>query len=213
MADAHRRTLERRAKTGGAEDLATLLVERMRAGELSKENLELAAWCGHSAARLALQEIAVLVCCMACAGTGHENASCGDPACCPDPAGAPCKICDGRGEYRKVDGPNNLPTDVAAFAYALTNRGAAAARVAMQTVLQSTIRNRPDKTIDALAWRLQNIGELPRYDGLAHEHVGYAPQAMAVIQRCISVRAAFSEAARRELHEELRQAAIAWALT
>lgn len=53
MADERRREAERRAATGSVEDEARLLVERVRAGELTNEQLALAAYCGHEPARLA----------------------------------------------------------------------------------------------------------------------------------------------------------------
>lgn len=55
MSDDRLRELERRWKeTGGDEQYAAYLLERVRAGELPRRNIELAAVCGSSAARTAL---------------------------------------------------------------------------------------------------------------------------------------------------------------
>jgi len=55
MSDAKLRELERRWKESGAvEDEAAYLLERVRVGDLEREKLELAAYCDHPAARLAL---------------------------------------------------------------------------------------------------------------------------------------------------------------
>jgi len=55
MSDERLRELERRWKeTGSPEDEAAYLLERVRAGDLSQERLELAAYCGHQAATRAL---------------------------------------------------------------------------------------------------------------------------------------------------------------
>jgi hypothetical protein len=55
MSDAKLRDLERRWKeTGTVEDEAAYLLERVRVGDLSRERLELAAYCGHEAARRAV---------------------------------------------------------------------------------------------------------------------------------------------------------------
>lgn len=54
MSDQKLRELQRRWKeTQSVEDEATYLLERVRVGDLSKAALELAAYCGHEAARLA----------------------------------------------------------------------------------------------------------------------------------------------------------------
>jgi hypothetical protein len=54
MSDTKLRALERRWKeTGTAADEATYLLERVRVGDLTQERLELAAYCGHAAARRA----------------------------------------------------------------------------------------------------------------------------------------------------------------
>lgn len=54
MADERLRELERRwRETGAPGDEAAFLLERVRAGTLAREKLELAAWCGHAAALLA----------------------------------------------------------------------------------------------------------------------------------------------------------------
>lgn len=54
MSDQKLRDLERRWKeTGTVEDEAAYLLERVRAGDLSQERLELAAYCGHEGARTA----------------------------------------------------------------------------------------------------------------------------------------------------------------
>lgn len=51
MSDTKLRDLERRWKeTGAVEDEAAYLLERVRVGELTRERLELAAYCGHEAA-------------------------------------------------------------------------------------------------------------------------------------------------------------------
>jgi hypothetical protein len=51
VSDARRRDLERRAReTGSPADEAALLVERVRAGELTRARVELAACCGHAGA-------------------------------------------------------------------------------------------------------------------------------------------------------------------
>lgn len=53
--DGRRRAAERELQATGADDaLARILVERVRSGELSSARLELAALCGHPAARAAL---------------------------------------------------------------------------------------------------------------------------------------------------------------
>lgn len=55
MSDSHLRDLERRFKeTGAVEDEALHLGGRVRAGELSQERLQLAAFLGHAAARAVL---------------------------------------------------------------------------------------------------------------------------------------------------------------
>ncbi len=55
MSDEKLRELERRWKgTGAVEDEAAFLLERVRAGELTQERLELAAYCGHQAATAAM---------------------------------------------------------------------------------------------------------------------------------------------------------------
>jgi len=55
MSDAKLRELERRWKeTGAVEDQAAYLLERVRVGDLEREKLELAAYCGHGPAQLAL---------------------------------------------------------------------------------------------------------------------------------------------------------------
>jgi hypothetical protein len=51
VADARVRDLERAAGAGDVDARARLLVERVRAGRLTQERLELAAYCGHPAAR------------------------------------------------------------------------------------------------------------------------------------------------------------------
>lgn len=54
MTDERLRDLGRRAEgPGGVEVEARLLLERVRVGELERDRLELAAYCGHEAARLA----------------------------------------------------------------------------------------------------------------------------------------------------------------
>lgn len=55
MSDERLRELERRWKeTDSVEDEAAYLLERVRIGELTQERLELAAYCGQEASRLAL---------------------------------------------------------------------------------------------------------------------------------------------------------------
>lgn len=55
MSDARLRQLEQRWKeTGSAEDEAAYLVERLRHGQIEKSRLQLLAYCGDEAARLAL---------------------------------------------------------------------------------------------------------------------------------------------------------------
>lgn len=55
MSDSKLRELERRWKeTGAVEDEAAYLLERVRAGDLTQERLELAAYCGHEAAGCAV---------------------------------------------------------------------------------------------------------------------------------------------------------------
>lgn len=55
MSDTKLRELERRWKeTGSISDEAACLLERVRVGDLTRERLELAAYCGHSAACAAL---------------------------------------------------------------------------------------------------------------------------------------------------------------
>lgn len=52
MSDARLRELERRWKeTGSPDDEAAYLLERVRVGDLTRERLELAAYCGHEGAR------------------------------------------------------------------------------------------------------------------------------------------------------------------
>ncbi len=54
MSDARLRELERRWKeTGSPDDEAAYLLERVRVGDLTRERLELAAYCGHEGARKA----------------------------------------------------------------------------------------------------------------------------------------------------------------
>jgi hypothetical protein len=52
MSDARLREMERRASTGSVEDKARVLTERLRAGTLTRERLELAAYCGDPVAWL-----------------------------------------------------------------------------------------------------------------------------------------------------------------
>ena len=60
MTDTKLRELERRWKeSNAAEDEAAYLLERVRVGDLEKEKLELAAYCGHEGARLALGDEAL----------------------------------------------------------------------------------------------------------------------------------------------------------
>ena len=55
MSDTRLRDAERRAlASGSVQDQAALLVARLRAGTLTRERLELAAYCSHPAARLAV---------------------------------------------------------------------------------------------------------------------------------------------------------------
>ena len=55
VSDEKLRELERRwRETGAVEDEAAFLLERVRAGELTQERLELAAYCGHAGARRAV---------------------------------------------------------------------------------------------------------------------------------------------------------------
>ena len=55
MADDRLRELERRWKESGAvDDEAAWLLERVRVGGLEAERLQLAAYCGHAGARVAL---------------------------------------------------------------------------------------------------------------------------------------------------------------
>lgn len=57
VTDSKLRELERRWKeSGSVEDEAAYLLERVRVGDLATEKLELAAYCGHEGARLALGE-------------------------------------------------------------------------------------------------------------------------------------------------------------
>lgn len=52
MSDARVRELERRwRETGAVDDEAAFLMERVRVGDLPKEGLELAAYCGHEASQ------------------------------------------------------------------------------------------------------------------------------------------------------------------
>jgi len=62
VSDANLRELERRwRKTGDVEDEAVWLLERVRAGELGRSELNLAAYCGHEAARRSLGSAAPVV--------------------------------------------------------------------------------------------------------------------------------------------------------
>jgi len=64
VSDARLRELERRWKeTGSVDDEASYLLERVRVGDLTRERLELAAYCGHQGARRA----------------GNEHASASEP--------------------------------------------------------------------------------------------------------------------------------------
>ena len=57
MSDGHLRELERRAKeTGLVQDQATVLVERVRIGNLEQSHLELASYCGDETSVLAVGE-------------------------------------------------------------------------------------------------------------------------------------------------------------
>ncbi len=59
MSDERLRELERRwRESGSVEDEAAWLLERVRVGELDQDRLELAAYCGHGAARVALGDAA-----------------------------------------------------------------------------------------------------------------------------------------------------------
>lgn len=56
--DERLRAAERRAlASGSVADEAALLTERLRAGSLTRERLELAAYCGHEAARVAVDPV------------------------------------------------------------------------------------------------------------------------------------------------------------
>lgn len=58
MSDERLRQLERRwRETSAVEDEAAYLLERVRAGTLTQEQLELAAYCGHRAARSLCQSV------------------------------------------------------------------------------------------------------------------------------------------------------------
>ncbi|MBX3467746.1 MAG: hypothetical protein KF878_12750 [Planctomycetes bacterium] len=58
MSDAKLRELERRwRETGAVEDEAAYLLERVRVGDLTRERLELAAYCGHEGARRAVGDV------------------------------------------------------------------------------------------------------------------------------------------------------------
>lgn len=58
MSDERLRQLERRWKeTGSVEDEAAFLLGRVRAGDLTDERLELAAFCGHAGARRACPQV------------------------------------------------------------------------------------------------------------------------------------------------------------
>ena len=58
MSDARLRELERRWKeTGSADDEGAYLLERVRVGDLTRERLELAAYCGHEGARRAVGDV------------------------------------------------------------------------------------------------------------------------------------------------------------
>jgi hypothetical protein len=55
MTDARLRALERRwRESGSLEDEVAYLLERLRTGDLLRDRVELAAYCGHAAARHAL---------------------------------------------------------------------------------------------------------------------------------------------------------------
>jgi hypothetical protein len=54
MTDQRRRIIERAALTGDPSAASALLTERMRDGSLTRERVELAAYCGHEGARRAL---------------------------------------------------------------------------------------------------------------------------------------------------------------
>ncbi len=56
MTDQRLRELERRA-ADSVEAEAAYLLERVRAGDLARQRLELAACCGHPAARTALGDL------------------------------------------------------------------------------------------------------------------------------------------------------------
>lgn len=83
MSDARLRELERRwRETGASEDEASCLRERLRAGQLTPERLELAARCAHPAARLvAGPELPLL-----------EDLVAGLPAWGPEPAAIACLV-------------------------------------------------------------------------------------------------------------------------
>lgn len=53
MTDSRLRSAERRAASGSVEDESRVLTERLRAGTLTRERVELAAYVGHEAARAA----------------------------------------------------------------------------------------------------------------------------------------------------------------
>lgn len=58
VSDDRLRTAERRwRETGDVADEARLLLERVRAGELTRERLELAAYSGHAGARVAVPDV------------------------------------------------------------------------------------------------------------------------------------------------------------
>jgi hypothetical protein len=58
MTDVRLRDAERRALSGSVDDQTRALTERLRAGTLTRERLELAAFCGHQAAAAGLQPFA-----------------------------------------------------------------------------------------------------------------------------------------------------------
>lgn len=98
MTDHRSRLLERAARQGlDPASEAAHLAARLRAGTLTLERLELAAYCGSEAARGALGLGAAGEDCRDCGGTGNEHHACCDPECCPEGPGDECGTCVGRG--------------------------------------------------------------------------------------------------------------------
>lgn len=102
MSDAATRAKERATDDPQAE--VAVLAARLRDGSLTRDRLELAAYCGHAGAREALGEVM----CSGCDGNGLEFGMCSDPECCDQDHVRECSECVGSGTSPRPGPPADL---------------------------------------------------------------------------------------------------------